>query len=843
RLPIRARIGLSIQRDRISRRGERIRARFDSWHWKGTEGARFFSSQLASPAQWMVALLGLCLYPALARSGRLGSGPSAVRRSELCGGPGSHSIQVERPSAQARSGGSGAGLSGFLRRLRRVVSDGRAQARRLCGRDGALQAATSSFSRKRSFGSRSSKSEDVLSSRLSMDSMRSAQQHAGGGGGGRRGFLQRKGGDASRWRPSIARIASGQHLTDMAASESSRSSINAGKRLEILSYNGFQSVDCLQHEMTAAGYEAVHQVVTDTHLLQFGALIGEASAELALSQAGSPGAVGPEPDSLFGTFDRRDAYRQGWELVVEEHQPGLHYWAWRRHLRKGLFMYKSKTVYERATTAQITGFTYDTDFRRTWDETVACQLAVPPPHDAAAPAAAGAAAPSGGAGGMSLAEADAKAAVGRSAFMYARTKFPPPMASREYTYVRRCWAKPDDGGCYCVSRACAHPSPPPAGGRTVRVTDFISGYVIRSSKGVFDAASPAVEVVNVYFEDPCVPSGIVNMGIRRALWPMVQKAEAAFRDYLLTRVHGGLEQPPPELAVALDSLGAAMGMNGVQAAARAAAAAADADAASCIGGLLPALGRRCCSPYMLLYGGYTALWRGGRGALLSALSCLMSLWCNATGLFCASLVLGRRALDGGLAAGAALRTALQPVRGRSQQSKGGIARAGLPAVLAGMLWPWESVLHTLRGAGRGSRSNAAGLERSASGGSAGGDRLSSHPLPGANAPPAQRRVTCAPGGSNSGGGSADGAASPRGPRRARGGFMRRCAFLVAKVAGAGLLLGRATRAETDAADQEQRVYAPARVTAAPPQQQERAAARVPVRRAVVGQRDSLAKAW
>lgn len=26
----------------------------------------------------------------------------------------------------------------------------------------------------------------------------------------------------------------------------------------------------------------------------------------------------------------------------------------------------------------------------------------------------------------------------RSAYMYARTKFPPPMASREYTYVRRC---------------------------------------------------------------------------------------------------------------------------------------------------------------------------------------------------------------------------------------------------------------------------------------------------------------------------------------------------------------------------------------------------------------------
>lgn len=52
------------------------------------------------------------------------------------------------------------------------------------------------------------------------------------------------------------------------------------------------------------------QVVTDTHLLQFGAMIGEASAELALSQAGSPGAVGREPACLFGMYDKREQYRE-----------------------------------------------------------------------------------------------------------------------------------------------------------------------------------------------------------------------------------------------------------------------------------------------------------------------------------------------------------------------------------------------------------------------------------------------------------------------------------------------------------------------------------------------------
>ncbi|KXZ57015.1 hypothetical protein GPECTOR_1g917 [Gonium pectorale] len=405
----------------------------------------------------------------------------------------------------------------------------------------------------------------------------------------------------------------------MAPSVSSLSSATGGKRLEILSYNGFQAVDCISHELTDPAFEDVRQIVTDTHLLQFGTLIGEASAQLALSQAGSGSAVGPEASSLFGLYDRKDLYARGWELIVEEHKPGLHYWNWRRPLRKGLFMYKSKTVYETATTAQIVGFTYDIEFRKTWDDSVACQLPIPPPYRG------------GGSGGMSMSEADAKAAGGKSAYMYAKTKFPPPMASREYVYVRRCWAKPDDGGCYCISRAATHPSPPAAGGRTVRVDDFVSGFVIRSGKGVFDAVSPAVEVVNVYFEDPCVPSGITNMSVRRALWPMVQKAEAAFRDYLLTRVHGGLEQPPPECAVALDSLGAAMG--GAQAARVAAAAAADADAASCLGSLPYSWGvrLRVGGPY-LLYRGYMAVYRSGRAALLAALSCCMSLWCNTTGV-------------------------------------------------------------------------------------------------------------------------------------------------------------------------------------------------------------------
>ncbi len=82
-----------------------------------------------------------------------------------------------------------------------------------------------------------------------------------------------------------------------------------------------------------------------------------------------------------------------------------------------------------------------------------------------------------------------RAAHAQSSFMYARTRFPPPMSQREYLYARRVWYKADDGGCYCISKACQHPMPPQASCRTSRVTDFASGFVIRQVRHSFSALS------------------------------------------------------------------------------------------------------------------------------------------------------------------------------------------------------------------------------------------------------------------------------------------------------------------------------------------------------------------
>jgi hypothetical protein len=224
-------------------------------------------------------------------------GPSCDLRSGPQHGPRAHHIQLKasRSSQQPVS---------LLKRFTRALVEGRLQARKL-SQAPAQRPDSENFSRRRSFSGRSARSEDMLCTRLSMETALRSRE----GADGRRG---------AKWLPSMSRIQSGQNLVDAAdASFSSASSEATGKRLAILMYNGLDAAACLGSEATDPVFACVREVVQDVHLLQFGALIGEASAELALTQAGGPGAVSREPGSLLGSYDRLEAYRQGWEAVVE----------------------------------------------------------------------------------------------------------------------------------------------------------------------------------------------------------------------------------------------------------------------------------------------------------------------------------------------------------------------------------------------------------------------------------------------------------------------------------------------------------------------------------------------
>ncbi len=108
-------------------------------------------------------------------------------------------------------------------------------------------------------------------------------------------------------------------------------------------YNGHLAVDCLPYDTTDPSMDEVKALVTEQHLLQFGMTIGESSAELAIGMQGAAQPVGETAESLFGRVDCPEQYARGWEPIVEAHSEGLHYWVHRRHLRKGLFTYKSRT--------------------------------------------------------------------------------------------------------------------------------------------------------------------------------------------------------------------------------------------------------------------------------------------------------------------------------------------------------------------------------------------------------------------------------------------------------------------------------------------------------------------
>jgi hypothetical protein len=261
------------------------------------------------------------------------------------------------------------------------------------------------------------------------------------------------------------------------------------------------------------------QTIPEAHLLQFGAMLGESSSRAALQQQEGAGPVG-HPSSLYGSCDT-DGFYGPWEPVLQEVTPGaVQYWAWRRPLRKGLYMYMTRTVFLHAAPAEVRRFMLDDAYRVSWDNSMLRMQ-----HVAPCEAAMASAAPAAGAAGVSA---------GDSGVLFAQVRFPKPMASRAYTYARRVWLRPADGGCYCLARACTHPAAPATTGRTVAVSDYASGCVVRSPAPHLLPAGyqgPSAEVLMVYFEDSLVRPGLANMGIKKGLWPMVQRTDKALRVY------------------------------------------------------------------------------------------------------------------------------------------------------------------------------------------------------------------------------------------------------------------------------------------------------------------------
>ena len=73
---------------------------------------------------------------------------------------------------------------------------------------------------------------------------------------------------------------------------------------------------------------------------------------------------------------------------------------------------------------------------------------------------------------------------------------------------------------------------------------------LRSAAGFTTCGAPATEILSVYYEDTRLHAGFVNLGVRKALWPMVQKNDAGMRRFLLNHYadkpsRRGLNAAPP----------------------------------------------------------------------------------------------------------------------------------------------------------------------------------------------------------------------------------------------------------------------------------------------------------
>jgi hypothetical protein len=268
--------------------------------------------------------------------------------------------------------------------------------------------------------------------------------------------------------------------------------------------------------------ESIRQIITDEHLLQLGALMGETACESVVKSLQLPFAC-TETDSLCGSPDYYAHNNQGgsksnnpsgWEELtakIENHRPGLRLRSWRLLMRKGLYAYKTVVEIDGVDPSDIRPFHLDDQARALWDDG-ALEVLRPTPA------------------GCSRASRHAE-----SCLHSYLSKFPGPLASRRYNYARRVWHRPSDGGCYTIAQSCEISSDDITAAavnlnnlqsrdkiRAVSVLEFTSASVIRAVAG-------GSEISTFYFEDSQVRAGLAKVAVPKGLWPFWTKYEAALR--------------------------------------------------------------------------------------------------------------------------------------------------------------------------------------------------------------------------------------------------------------------------------------------------------------------------
>jgi hypothetical protein len=202
-----------------------------------------------------------------------------------------------------------------------------------------------------------------------------------------------------------------------------------------------------------------------------------------------------------------------WKEILRKETESMQYTAWSMPLRKGLKVYRTKTVFRDATAADFVGFMTDDTFRRQWDVN------------------------------STVWDTEPKARRGkyekksvRLSNIYCKMKIPPPFTSRQYFLQRSVWQSEDrsEGEIICSIDGAKSGS---TGNNNVTIHDYLSLCSAQTLKkndadDGDSSSSDSVEVTFMYFEDTRLPSTLVNQIVKCRMENTLVKTEQALRMHM-----------------------------------------------------------------------------------------------------------------------------------------------------------------------------------------------------------------------------------------------------------------------------------------------------------------------
>ncbi|XVF51088.1 hypothetical protein PTKIN_Ptkin04bG0156300 [Pterospermum kingtungense] len=201
---------------------------------------------------------------------------------------------------------------------------------------------------------------------------------------------------------------------------------------------------------------------------------------------------------LWKLVEMRDG-GPSWIHMMDRSTPNMSYQAWRRDPETGPSQYRSRTVFEDATSKLVRDLFWDDEFRLKWDDMLAYSKAI-----------------------------EECPTTGTMVVQWIR-KFPFFVSDREYIIGRRIWEL--DGSYYCVTKGVSWPSIPRRN-KPRRVDLYYSSWYIRaveSRRG--NSQLTACEVLLFHHEDMGIPWEIAKLGVRQGMWGTVKKIEPGLRAY------------------------------------------------------------------------------------------------------------------------------------------------------------------------------------------------------------------------------------------------------------------------------------------------------------------------